>query len=281
MTPRSIRTIALALLIAVVAAACGNDDDADVTVAPPPGPPTTVYAVEVGGGFVPVEAALAEAPRLVILSDGTVFRPGVTTAIFPGPALPVLETTTLSEDELAEVLGLVSENADLFLDVDFGQPPVADVPTTTVTALVGEERLSASAFALGMSDAGGLTDEQVELRTQLQELIDAVDAIVDDPDRTWQLADPPALLIRSLPATTTQPEVDPGPPVDFPLDAGSALVPGPDAQFGCLAVTEPADLAAVLEAAADATQITPWVVDGQELQLVFAPLYPHEDGCGG
>ena len=64
---------------------------------------------------------------------------------------------------------------------------------------------------------------------------------------------------------------------DFPLEDVESLVPD-ETGFGCLAV-EGDDLAVVLDAAADATQITPWIVGDATVQLVFSPLYPYETGC--
>ena len=253
-------------------AAGGGDsagDDSPAEDAPP------VFAVLVGGGFVPVEMAMAEAPQLVILADGTVYRPGIVTAIFPGPALPALESTTLTADEVDGLLAMIADHGDLF-GADYGQPMVTDVPSTTVTATLDGEAAEAQAYALDFEDDSGLTPEQVAARAELTALIADVQAVVQDPGRDWAIVDAPALEIRSM-EPVADPGVDPGPPRDFPLEDVESLVPG-ESGFGCLAV-EGDDLAVVLDAAADATQITPWIVGDATVQLVFSPLYPYETGC--
>jgi hypothetical protein len=236
---------------------------------------STVYSVLVGGGFVPLEVALAEAPSPVILSDGTVYRPGAVPAIFPGPALPALETTTLEPGELDEVLALVDAQRALFEGTDFGEPPIADVPTTTVLASIDGELSEAAAFALGFEETG-LTPEQTAARQELSTLIADVQAIVDEPDREWQFTEPTAMLARSYPPAE-QADVDPGPPVEFPVDDAGALSTAATG-FGCMELTGE-DLDLVLETAADATQITPWIVGDETVQIVFRPVYPHETGC--
>jgi hypothetical protein len=222
-----------------------------------------------------LEVALAEAPSPVILSDGTVYRAGAVPAIYPGQALPAVETTTLEPAELDEVLALVDAHRALFEGTDFGEPPIADVPTTTLLASIDGELSEAAAFALGFEDTG-LTPAQTAARQDLTTLMGDVQAIVDDPGREWQFADPTAMLARSYPPVE-QADVDPGPPLEFPVDDAGALSTATTG-FGCMELRGE-DLDLVLEAARDATQITPWVVGDQTVQIVFRPVYPHETGC--
>jgi len=313
MTRRLLSLVSILAMAGALLTACGSDDTttvagespgtSDPTGTTPPdtaggtgtsggtdtsggtgttGEVSTVYAVLVGGGFVPVEVALAEAPGTVILSDGTVYRPGAVPAIFPGPALPAVETTTLEPAELDEVLAIVDTHRDLFDGTDFGQPAVSDLPTTTVTAVVDGELAEAAAYALDLDldvePAPALTPEQTAAREELSTLIADVQAIVDDPGREWQFADPTAMLARSYPPVE-QTDVDPGPPVEFPIDDAGALSTARTG-FGCMQLVDE-ELELVLDAARDATQITPWVVGEETVQIVLRPLHPHEPGCSG
>jgi hypothetical protein len=311
MTRRLISLVSVLALAGVLVAACGSDDGTTIagespdTTGPaettvPNAPETTtpddatggtattgdagdgetdastIYAVLVGGGFVPVELALAETPAPVILADGTVFRPGAVPAIYPGPALPAVETATLDPAELEEVLTLIDAHRALFEGTDFGEPAVSDLPTTTVLAAIDGELSEAAAYALDFQDASMLTADQTAARDELSTLIADVQAIVDDPGREWQFTDPAAMLARSYPPVE-QPDVDPGPPREFPVDDAGALSTATSG-FGCMELRGE-DLDAVLEAAQDATQLTPWVVGEETVQIVFRPLYPHEPGC--
>ena len=274
----------LLALFAVMASACGDDPDVVTGDEPDPTTPTvvpspagevvTVFAVDVAGGFVPVEVALSESASLVVLSDGTVYRPAPVPAIYPGPALPALESTVLSADELARVLTLVADAAALFDGIDFGTPGVTDMPSTTVTAWLDGARVTAAAYALSFDTDVGLDADHLARRAELQALITDVNALVDGAAAGWDVADPPALRVHSVDQRSPG-DIDPGEPRDFPL-AGTALSNGDG--YVCHDVA-PGELAPVLDTAATATQLTPWIVDGQTVTLVFRPVYPHDAPC--
>ena len=278
------RGVVVLLAVVSVVAACGDDpavvaggDPVPTTISGvplPEGAPVTVFAVDVAGGFVPVETALGQSASLVVLSDGTVRRPAPVPAIHPGPALPALETTVLSAGELDRVLAQVAESAGLFGGVDFGIPGVTDLPGTTVTAWLAGAPVEAYAYALDFGDDVGLDAEQVARRAELRSLIADVAAAVDGAAAGWGVADPPALQVHSLGPPPAS-DIDPGEPRAFPV-AASGLVSADG--HGCLDV-DPADLPAVLDAAATATQLTPWVVDDQTVALVFRAVHPHDGPC--
>lgn len=296
------RLAAAALALGLLAAACGDDDtttagDGDATETPTEAPTsgedgggedgedpapaerTVIFSVFVGGGFVPAEIARGEAPYLVVMSDGTIFRAGAQIAIFPPPATPAVESAPLSADELAAVQALIEENAALF-GADYGQPPIADAPFTEVRAVIDGEVVTAQAMALDLVDAGaGLTSEQAANRAALSALIADVQALIDGTGREWALTPPPALRISSSAWVNPDPSLDPGPARDFPL-ADAALVPAPDAGFGCVEISG-ADIDTVYAAIADTTTSTPWLVEGSDspLQLIFAPVYEAGTAC--
>ena len=51
---------------------------------------------------------------------------------------------------------------------DYGQPPVSDMPTTTLTISLDDGSYSHSAYALGFDDTSGLTAAQQDARERYQ-----------------------------------------------------------------------------------------------------------------
>ncbi len=154
-------TLVLGLPLLLVAAACG-DTGTDVVGGSPtssrPGSPPpaggALVAVQVldAGGFLPLEAAVTTVPRITVLTDGTVITPAAVEAIYPGPALAPLRSSTAPVTrvdallERAGVLGLLDG------PLEFGRPPVADAPDTIVTlASPGGGTVIHTAYALGLA----------------------------------------------------------------------------------------------------------------------------------
>ncbi|MFZ0012758.1 MAG: hypothetical protein WAL25_01465, partial [Acidimicrobiia bacterium] len=100
------RRISLGLLVALALSlvACGDGDD-PVGV----GPDEAVLQIASEGGFVPVEFALAQAPRYTLLGDGTLIFPGVTTLEFPSRLIPPYSTAQLSESQMNAILAMVDD----------------------------------------------------------------------------------------------------------------------------------------------------------------------------
>ncbi|MCB0995225.1 MAG: hypothetical protein KDB21_09055 [Acidimicrobiales bacterium] len=286
--------IVVACGLALAAAACSADEKVTAgaegggEATPTPGatgpevsfaPDDIVFSVFVGGGYVPVDVALGEYPELVIMGDGAVTRPAATTAIFPGPALPALEQTTLTADELATIHGLVRASG-LFGDVapDFGEPNITDAATTTIDVTVDGEPRTVSVYALDLDadDVSGLVSPARENRTAVAALVDDVRSLIDDPARGWTVVTPERLVVRSM-AYALASDVDPGPPVPWPLEPETIGVPE-NRIAGCLEL-EGADAERVIEVAAEATQITRWDAEQTDYQLVFVPWYPTLNGC--
>lgn len=156
MRPRWHLLAAAGLAALLAAGACGNDSTGvgGAGLDRPTGAGEVVVQVMVDGGFVPPEVALATVPARTVLGDGTVVTPAPTPAIYPGPALAPLQAVKVSS---ATVDGLVARAAKLGLlagPLQFGQPPVADAPNTTVTIAAGGRTHRHVAAALGIADEG-------------------------------------------------------------------------------------------------------------------------------
>lgn len=264
--------LGLILLLAVILVGCGDDDN-DVVIAPDGEPDEVVFALSTAGGFVVTDQESGGFPVLVVNGDGTVTRPAPTILIYPGPALPALERTQLTQSQLAAV-----RESGLFTGdpIDPGDPPVADAPVTTMVATVDGEQRSVEVHSLDGSPAPGVEGEAAEARDAALGLVEAVRDIIDDPALEWEVVEPDRLVVGSLPYDLT-PDVDPGPPVSWPLDAELVAATG-ETQAGCVTLAgEQARI--VVEVARDATEITRWEAGDQEYQLVFIPWYPQLNGC--
>jgi hypothetical protein len=247
------------------------------------GPDDVVLRVEHVGGFVPVDYLVSRLPILSVYGDGRVITEGPVIAIFPPPALPNLLVREISP---AGVDALVARaiGQGVGRPGDFGQPNVADAPSTRFTVLTADGPKATEVYALEMDHEGsGLTPQQRSARRALQQLLDdlsdlpktlgAEASAEQEPYRPTALAAiSQAWSDPQSPGIPAQPEqVWPGP----------ALPGEPVGQLqglGCVTVTG-ADVATVLEAAAAANVLTPWTSLGQRWFVRFRPLLPEESTC--
>jgi hypothetical protein len=268
MKPSRRLVAALGLAVASVAGACG---DASTTAAgAPPDRPTgageVVVQVLVDGGFVPREVALTSVPATTVLGDGTVVTQAPTPAIYPGPALAPLQAVKV---DAATVDGLVARAAKLGLlagPLEFGRPPVADAPNTTVTIVAGGQTHRHVAVALGISDE---TTGAVNRRA-LKEFLAALEQLPPGT-RAWE---PSAIVARVAGPYQPDPQLS-QPAVAWPLGKvpvdSSAGVP-------CL-VVEGDDVRLLRAALARANARTPWLIGGVARSVAFVPVVPGTPPC--
>jgi hypothetical protein len=173
--------LALAALAALALAACGDDstngdtptDSLPVetvapveTTAPPTAPPTTVPSgiehptgaddvivrIAYEGGFVPVEVTFLNLPTLLVSGDGHVFVQGPVPEIYPGPLLPNIQVSPVTEAGIQDLLALADEHG-LLAAVEYTDPTnIADAPDTVVEISANGETFIHRAYALGISD---------------------------------------------------------------------------------------------------------------------------------
>jgi hypothetical protein len=299
-SPRRLAALVAVAALALVGAACSDDDDGEVVVGGgttdptdgttgssgssgseldhPTGADEVVVRVFAGGGFVPVEFHLTATASYTLLGDGTVVEPGAVTAIYPGPAITPLHARHIDEAEIQEILQRADDAGLLDGEIDYGQPGITDVETTTVTINVDGEEHVQSAYALGFDDEAGsgpLTDEQREARRALQGFIESLGA-ADDPASEPYV--PAEVVAYTIGVAQPDPSV-PQEPQDWPI----ATLPAPvseDRPFACVTITgdEATELLAALE---DANQATPWVVPGETepLSIAFRAVVPGDEPC--
>jgi hypothetical protein len=273
----------------VLVSACGAQPAAD---AAPPAPPAaaSLGADEVAlrvthtGGFVTPQSIPGRVPALSVYGDGRVITEGPVPAIYPGPALPNLQQTRISESDV-DALVKRAVAAGVGATTDLGQPGVADAATTRFLVTTGNGVRQTDAYALEMSgDDAQLNATQKAARKKLSDLLAALQDLPATlgAGAVREEGGYQAKAVAGIATTYVKPEqpleLEPPVPVDWP---GPAL-PGdrlnPSVEVGC--VTATGDQAqAVLAAAGKANAMTPWLSEGEQWSVLLRPLLPDENGC--
>ena len=272
-----------------------------------------VLQVASGGGFVPIGWDFRQVPSLTVYGDGRAIVTGPVTLQYPGAALPNLRDVRLGDEAVAEILAAAEAAGLLGAAPDYGMPPVADVPTTTVTITAGGETYEHAVYALGMESAemgpaeeapvegdggegdgaegdgaegdlpgagapvwdDGLTDAQREARATLAGFVQRANELVDaaSAEGAEQPYEPQGAAFLAMPAGDW-PGAEIAPTVlPWPLD-GVALADATP----CAAVTGAAAVP-LLDVLHDADELTQFEQDGATYAVFVRPLLPHETSC--
>lgn len=278
----------LSLLVLTTACAQAASPGSGGTESPGPMVPTAftdddvVLRVEYVGGFMLPEALVTRVPTVTVYGDGRVITDGPVIAIYPGPALPNLQVQRISREDVVR-LAERAVAAGVGRTTDFGQPMVADAPSTRITVLTVTGHKHAEANALDFESTPELTEDQQAARAKLRELIAALtdlpatlgaDAV--GPAEPYR---PAALAAVASPWTEPDDDALPAPPelawIGPPLPGEENVkVHG----VHCVTVTG-SDAAELFARAMEATVLTPWVSGGERWRVAFRPLLPDESGC--
>lgn len=242
-----------------------------------------LVSIKSDGGLVPVEYNLRNTPEFLLLGDGTAIVGGVMIEIYPGPATNPLQSTTLTEDQIQDLFAEADQSGLLDNEIDYGQPAVTDVATTTVTITVGGRTITQSAYGLGFSEdpEPGLSAENVAAREAMQGFIDAAHALVDGGESTAYV--PTGVVAYRLSTDAVAPVDEPDlvqPPVTWPITTAPAVPDATTSGVGtCLVVTGP-DSATLVDAITQANELTPWLIGTDPpARMAFRPLLPGDPGC--
>jgi hypothetical protein len=288
-----VRTLVAPMLLAIVAAACANAS----SVVPGGGPGDggldhargagdVLLRISNEGGLMPPEYALTAAPAFSLFGDGTVVTQGAQIELYPGPALPPLVATPVTEDGIQAILRAA---IDAGLDVDreytdLGTVGIADASTTVFTVTVDGGTHVTKVYALGelgqrppgMSDAEfSARARLLDFQSSMQDLRGTLPASSVGEDEMFVPAGLRLFVSRYRPEEGLEQEA-----VEWPLATPLSDI-GERASFAgyrCGTVAG-ADLDAVLPLAREANQLTPWRSQGVSYGIVFRPLLPDESGC--
>jgi hypothetical protein len=268
------------LVLPLTLAACGGSSAGPGDH--PTGKNEVVLQFSTGGGFVTIETSLTQIPRFTLCGDGTVVVTGPMIEIYPQPALPNLQTTTISQDAVEEILSAAQEAGLFANNVDYGQPGISDMPTTTITINAGGQTYTSAIYALGAeSGAGGLTMEQEQARAAITQLSGQLtDLTAFQPGEIqWEPYAYTALAVYSTPVDpstgTDNTEVQPN-RLEWPLGDLSTLGEAVQPEGYRKVVVSGDDLATLQPLLSQATQITLWTYGDSEYHLSFRPLLPNE-----
>ncbi|MBN1630039.1 MAG: hypothetical protein JW990_09760 [Thermoleophilia bacterium] len=281
--------VAALTLGALGIAGCGEAGDPTDTTAGPPdgsivhpsGANEIVLQVSSGGGFVPVSWALTQVPEFTLYGDGTAIVTGPVIAIYPGPALPNLQTSRVSEKTMQAILSAAREAGLFASDVDYGQPQITDVPATVITVNAEGTTYLSNIYALGAEEnAGGLSLEQQQARAAVSSLIGKLlDLTPFETGLQWSAYDYSSLAVFSVPV---DPNIEPNPDdvqpnrLEWPLGDLATLGEAAQPDGYRRIVVSGDDLATLQPVLKEANQITIWTVGDREYNLYFRPLLPDE-----
>lgn len=294
-SPRlSILTVATVLSVA----ACGTASTSPPQSAPPsasPSPTGIVHGTgasdllvryEIAGGFIAPQALLTRYPMLSIYGDGTVITEGPQPAIFPGPALPNLIVTHVSEAGLQKILGFARDAGLFGPDQSFDAVNIADAGTAQFTVVAEGNKHVISAYGLTEgTDDPGMDPAVAAARAKLRAFVTRVSDLsgtlgADYLGSETRYAVTKARLIVS-PGAPQGGDTGPQQTIVWPLATkleafGEAFPIGPETRCG---IVEGNDIATLLPLLERANAATPWVSANRQFTVVVRVLLPDESGC--
>jgi len=284
--------------VAVLASACGgvgNDDTGSTgstgatgaaRIAHPTSPDQLILRMAYEGGFVPYEYTLGSTPFWSLFGDGTLIVPGPQIEIYPGPALPNLTATPVSEDGIQAILEAARDAGLMDGDANYGDQCIADAATTVFTTNADGTTTVVSAYALDVGEPAGTcgNDKDAEARAKLAafqaKLTDLRSWLPNGSVGTERPYDPTEMRVYVLPyqGDAELPQDPTEWPLEPPLDAFGDAAQDAPADTRCGVVTGE-DLTTLLAAAGKANALTPWTSGETDYQLIFRPLLPDEHTC--
>lgn len=268
----------LLLAVASVAAACSGTPAA--TPSPSPSPidsNVAVVRIDQTGGMLPPWITLEEYPTVAVYADGRVIMQGPMVDLYPGPALPNLTVTRVTQAGLAQILQLAAQAGLRGHDRMLGEP-LLDSGTTNFTVVTADGRHVTQVWSL--SDPGAeiaalrqFQDALLGLRTWL-----AAEVVGEDEPFAWD-----RLRVISMPADPGQaPDPQLMTIVDWPLEplAGLGIVLDEGGGYRC-GVVEGTDLDTLRPALATANELTFWRSEAQTYALGLRPMLPDDEPCPG
>ena len=224
--------------------------------------------------MLPPWVTLGFYPTVVLYADGRLIMQGPQIEIYPGPALPNLQVTHVSQAGVEQVLTWAEEAGLKGPDRQLGEL-LLDAGQTVFTVVSPDGTHHTSVTDLSASDpeiraVAHFQEVMLDLRSWIPDEI----AGADEPyafDRLRVIsseADPAAIVDPQLSSTLEW-------PLDTPLaDLGTSM--SEPANYRC-GLIEGDDLAALMPLLQQANELTLWQSDDTLYQLELRPLLPDEE----
>lgn len=291
------RSLLIATLIALAtfAGACGRLNDGGSGggsgagsggIEHPTGAGDLILQAGVSGGFIASSTLLTEIPAFSLYGDGTVITQGAQIEIYPGPALPALIQTHVTEEGIQAILQAAQDAALLGADATYGFNCIADAGTTTFLVNADGSTHTVQAYALGLAegacqDADGAARKRLAtFQADLGDLRSWLPQGSVGEDGTYDFSE---IRIYVQPLVTNEDPNLQQAPIEWPLTPDLASFGDPvkggvlqDARCG---VVGGEDLATLLPDLRQANELTPWSSDGSDSSLLLRPLLPNEHTC--
>lgn len=218
-------------------------------------------------------------PTVVLYSDGRLITQGPQIELYPGPALPNLVVTQLSQHGVDQVLQWAAEAGLTGEDQVLGRP-IPDAGLNVFTIVTADGTHTTSVADLSGSDPATAAvrqfqDVMLNLRAWLAADI-AGDIAGDDTPYHYD-----RLRMISWPADANSiPDPSLSTTRDWPLASLATL--GQPMNIGdgyrCVAITGD-DLATLRPLLEESNELTLWKSDDQLYQLILHPLLPDDEDC--
>jgi hypothetical protein len=231
--------------------------------------------IEWTGGFIAPQMTLQRYPTVVMYADGKVVTQGPQIMVYPGPALPSLLVTQLSQHGVDQVLQWAAEAGLQGEDRMLGRP-IPDVGVTVFTVVTAEGTHTTSVADLSGNDPDTAAvrqfqDVMLNLRSWLADDIAGDDVsyrydrlrVISWPADGNSIPDPALSTTRDWPLASLA-------TLGQPMNIGDG--------YRCAPITGD-DLATLRPMVEEANQLTLWKSDDQLYQLILHPLLPDEEDC--
>ncbi len=248
--------------------------------APVTGQDQALVRIENTGGFVPQEWLFTHYPVAVLYADGQLITQGATPDIYPGPALPGLVVTRLTQAGIAEILQAAEQAVLSGPDRTLGQP-MPDVGQTIFTVVYADGTTHETTLYPEMGQPS--PDPEIQALLDFESLLVDPHASLPDGDvGNDQPYDSARLRLISRPGSRDESPYQSLVTVkDWPLET-LATMGRPLQQFGaeyrCVAISGD-DLVTLLPDVQASNQLTLWRSDGKLYALIFHPLLPDDPDC--
>jgi hypothetical protein len=290
-TPR-FRRMLLLLAVALVFAGSftvysegrgASADDGKGFIEHPTGAGDVVLRIEYQGGFVMPQVTLSRLPVFTLYGNGCFIVEGPMIEIYPGPSLPNLQQTCLTEEGVQKVLKMAAEAGLLDAEnVEIGDA-IGDAPTTVFTVNANGKTYVTRAYALGdLADTDEFTAEEIIARQALIDFqqtavgidMELPESMIAAPARAFEFD---SLKIIVLPAGSNGSPDDIEPmEIEWPLavDLGKFGEPVEFLDGARTGVVSGAELEMLLDDLVKANTLTVWTSNGAEYNLLLVPVLP-------
>jgi len=236
-----------------------------------------IVRIEQTGGMLPVWETLRWYPAAALYADGRLITQGPIDAVYPGPALPNLVVTHISQAGVAQVLDWAAEAGLAGEDRQIGQAGFdSSVTVFTVKSAEGTHTTTVGDVTAGDPEAGAL-NEFVSVMSDVHNYLPNDIA----SDETAYIYD--RMRVISFPMEAANlPDQGLATEVDWPLEPLASLGTsyGEPAEYRC-SLIEGEDLETLQPMLQPANELTLWLSDDVTYQVYAHPLLPDDEPCPG